>query len=275
MIGDFVWSGIDYLGEVGLGAWEYRDYAPLPLAPGWVSSGCGRIDLIGNLLGEALYTRVTLEKEQGPLMAVRPIRSAREKHSPSAWKMSNALPTWNWRGCDRKKAVVEVYARAAQVSLKLNGVVLEKKKVPSNLAVRFSVPWQPGVLTASALDEKGNIIGSSSLRSLGSNTLLSLLPEKPTVSPGEICFVRLRYVDEYGEVLPTARGILKVRVDGGELLGLGSACSYNPIGFVSDRTDTYYGEALAAIRAGGEGLVKIDAMDGTYSGSAVITIRSV
>ena len=165
-----------------------------------------------------------------------------------------------------------MYARAAQVSLKLNGIVLEKKKVPSNLVTRFSVPWQPGVLTASVLDEHGAPVGSCRLQSLGKKTFLSVLPEKPKASPGEICFIRLRYTDEYGDVLPRERGLLQIDVEGCELLGMGSACPYNPLGFTGSRTDTYYGEALAVIRAGGDSPVRISATDGTYTGSAVIPV---
>ncbi|MCM1368722.1 MAG: glycoside hydrolase family 2, partial [Roseburia sp.] len=57
LIGDFVWAGMDYLGEVGVGSWEYREYAPeFTHGVGWVTAGSGRIDLLGNPLGEALYT---------------------------------------------------------------------------------------------------------------------------------------------------------------------------------------------------------------------------
>ena len=272
IIGDFVWSGMDYLGEVGLGAWEYREYAPIPPGPGWVSSGCGRIDLTGTPLGEASYIRVALGTEPGPLMAVRPVHSRREKHTPSAWKMSDALPTWNWRGCDGNKASVEVYARGAQVVLKLNDTVVGKKAVPRSLLVRFTVPWQPGILTAEVLDEQGSVSGTCSLRSLGKETRLSVIPEKEEAAPGEICFIRLRYTDENGDVLPRQRGTLQVRVENGELLGLGSGCPYNRTGFTTDRTDTYYGEALAAVRAGEDGPIRIIVNDRTYYGNAEIKV---
>ena len=57
LVGDFVWAGMDYLGEVMVGSWEYADYAEtFDGGPGWVSAGSGRIDLTGKPLGEALYT---------------------------------------------------------------------------------------------------------------------------------------------------------------------------------------------------------------------------
>lgn len=57
LVGDFVWAGMDYLGEVMVGSWEYEDYAKnFDGGLGWVSAGSGRIDLTGKPLGEALYT---------------------------------------------------------------------------------------------------------------------------------------------------------------------------------------------------------------------------
>ncbi|MBQ4381238.1 MAG: glycoside hydrolase family 2, partial [Oscillospiraceae bacterium] len=74
LIGDFVWAGIDYLGEVMIGSWEYGDYAKnFDAGLGWMSAGSGRIDLTGKPLGEALYTQVAFELERGPFIAVRPI----------------------------------------------------------------------------------------------------------------------------------------------------------------------------------------------------------
>ena len=91
LLGDFVWSGIDYLGEDGIGAWEYKEYAPeFEHNVGWISAGAGRIDLTGKPLGEALYTQVAFEQDSGPFLAVRPICHAGRSHSPSAWKMTNA-----------------------------------------------------------------------------------------------------------------------------------------------------------------------------------------
>ena len=126
LLGDFVWAGMDYLGEVGIGAWEYPDYVPdFSHGPGWIAAGAGRIDLIGRTQGEALYTRVALEREKGPLLAVWPVNHTKEKHSPSAWRMSHAIPSWSWHGCEGKPAMVEVYARAAKVTLKINGKTVD------------------------------------------------------------------------------------------------------------------------------------------------------
>ena len=105
LVGDFVWAGMDYLGEVMVGSWEYADYAEtFDGGPDFVSAGSGRIDLTGKPLGEALYTRVALEKDNGPYIAVCPVNHTGDRHSPSAWKMTNAMPSWSWTGCEGQEA---------------------------------------------------------------------------------------------------------------------------------------------------------------------------
>ena len=64
-------------------------------------------------MAEAAYTRVAFGLEEGPVLAVRPVNHTGDRHSPSAWKMTNAISSWSWPGCEGKPAVVEVYTRAA------------------------------------------------------------------------------------------------------------------------------------------------------------------
>ena len=78
------------------------------------------------------------------------------------------------------------------------------------------------------------------------------MPEVETIQPDQLLYVRLRYTDDQGMVKPALRGEIHVSVIGGQLLALGNACSYNERGYLTDTTDTYYGEALAIIRPEGE-----------------------
>ena len=81
--------------------------------------------------------------------------------------------------------------------------------------------------------------------------------EEESLKAGGLGFIRLRFTDENGVWKPLARDILKVSVEGGELLGLGSANSYVRGNYTTDSTDTYYGEALAIVRAGAGDELKI------------------
>lgn len=261
LIGDFVWAGMDYLGEVGVGSWEYREYAPdFKHSVGWMTAGSGRIDLIGNPLGEALYTLVAFELTDKPQIAVVPVSHTGEKHSPSAWKFSNAIPSWSWNGLDGKKAKVEVYSRAPVVELYINGKKVGRKKFKKNCRFDFDVKYRGGEITAVNLDKNGNELARSSLKTAGDETKLSVVPEKPEVEKGEVCFVRLKYTDEGGTVKPLERDVINVEVGGGELLAVGCAAPFNNIGYTGSSTGTYYGEALAVVRATGD-TVRIAACD--------------
>ncbi|WEV46811.1 DUF4982 domain-containing protein [Bifidobacterium sp. ESL0690] len=273
LIGDFVWAGMDYMGETGVGAWEYKDYAPAENSFGWLTAGSGRLDLTGRVTGEALYTRVALEKDQGPYLAVQPVNHTGDKHSPSAWRMTNATPSWSWDGYEGHKASVEVYARAASVALILNGQEIGRKTLRNDCLARFSCEYQPGTLEAVSFDASSTEIGRCTLASAQGATQLtsSLEPESgfeesqsvsmdtdtterkrdlassDTCRPGHLAYVRVRYTDAAGITKPLERGILNATVSAGRLVAFGSAAPFNPGSFVIGRTDTYYGEALAII----------------------------
>ena len=275
LVGDFVWAGMDYLGEVMVGSWEYADYAEtFDGGPGWVSAGSGRIDLTGKPLGEALYTRVALEADNGPYIAVCPVNHTGDRHSPSAWKMTNAMPSWSWTGCEGRKASVEVYARAARVELVLNGHTVGSKTLKNDCLARFSIPYESGTLEAVSYDAADHEIGRCKLQSAGGTTRLTLDAEEPTVKPGHLCYVRLRYTDENGITKPLARGSIQVQVRGGTLVGLGSACPFNKHSYLDSETDTYYGEALAIVRMGDGDAMTIAASDGKYSAELTVPAQA-
>lgn len=275
LVGDFVWAGMDYLGEVMVGSWEYADYAEtFDGGLGWVSAGSGRIDLTGKPLGEALYTRVALEADNGPYIAVCPVNHTGDRHSPSAWKMTNAMPSWSWTGCEGRKASVEVYARAARVELVLNGHTVGSKTLKNDCLARFSIPYESGTLEAVSYDAADHEIGRCKLQSAGGTTRLTLDAEEPTVKPGHLCYIRLRYTDENGITKPLVRGSIQVQVRGGTLVGLGSACPFNKHSYLDSETDTYYGEALAIVRKGDGDAMTIAASDGEYSAELTVPAQA-
>ncbi len=273
LVGDFVWAGMDYLGEVMVGSWEYEDYAKnFDGGLGWVSAGSGRIDLTGKPLGEALYTRVALEKDNGPYIAVCPVNHTGDRHSPSAWKMTNAMPSWSWTGCEGKKASIEVYARAARVELWLNGRIVGRKALKNDCLAKFSVPYEPGRLEAVSYDAQGCELGRCTLTTAGQQTQITAEPEQSSVQAGHLCYIRLRYTDDKGITKPLARGNIKVEVDGGTLVGLGNACPYHERSYLDCVADTYYGEALAIVRAGEGNSLTLTADDGMYSTAVTVPV---
>ncbi len=274
LIGDFVWAGTDYLGEVMVGSWEYGDYAKnFNAGPGWISAGSGRIDLTGKPLGEALYTRVALERENGPYIAVRPL-CHEGKHSPSAWKMTNAMPSWSWRGFEGKPAEIEVYARAARVDLRLNDKVVGSKRFDGkDCLFRFKIPYQNGSLEAIAYNEQGDEIGRDTLKTAELRTVLTAESETGAVRRDHPAFIRIRYTDAYGTTKPAMRGILKATVTGGTLEAFGSACPFYEYDYRGNVADTYYGEALAIVRAGDGEQITLTVTDGERTAETTVRIE--
>ena len=272
LIGDFVWSGMDYLGESGLGAWEYLPRAAGQHPEGWVSSGCGRIDLTGKPLGEALYTRVALEHAPGPFIAVRPVNHTFHRHSPSAWKMTNAIPSWSWQGCEGRIAHVEVYARAAYVELWLNGQRVGRRWLRRDCRAHFYLRYRPGTLEARAFSADGCELGRHALTSAGPTAQLALDPEEATAHAGRLCYVRLRYADADGRTTPLQESAIRVEVAGGRLVALGSGCPYQTGSFLAPETGVYHGEALAILLPDGSGPVTLTATGGPFTGRIVLPV---
>ena len=272
LIGDFVWAGIDYIGETGLGAWEYEDYAPKDASEhGWLTAGAGRLDITGSPLGEAYYTRVALEHDSGPYIAVRPVYQT-GPHSSSAWKMTDALRSWSYRGCDGLPATVEVYSNAAKVRLELNGATIGVKKVRDCVA-KFSTTYHDGTRVAVALDGNGHEIGRDELTTAQEFTRLTVVPETgelgcdrlASVPARGLLHLRLRYTDGHGVWKPMEKHEIRVSVAGGTLKAAGNGAPYNPDGYLNSTLRTYYGQGLVIVQADRGGTLVVTAEDGTNS----------
>ena len=270
IIGDFVWAGWDYIGETGDGAAEYSDYkneAPHTRMTG----NNGRIDLLGKPRAEAAYTRVAFEQEKGPFIAVKPVYQ-KEKLQLTGWALTKALESWSWRGCDGESTEVEVFARAAEVELLINGETVGRKKV-KKCRTKFQVTYHDGEITAISYDSDGRELGRQTLQTAGADTILSICPEKTLAEPEELLFIPLQYTDSKGSWKPMEKHELKVSVENGTLEGLGSACAYVEGNYAQDTTKTYYGEAMAVVRAGKNGSVMLTVSDEKETYKCEIPVR--
>ena len=270
ILGDFVWSGWEYIGETGDGAAEYEDYkGKLPHTR--MTGNNGRIDLLGKPRAEAAYTRVAFERETGPFIAVKPVYQ-KENLQLTGWALTKALESWSWRGCAGEKAEVEVFARAAEVELLVNGKKVARGKV-KKCRSKFHIPYEDGEITAISYDENGHEINRQTLVTAGAETTLHIKPEQESVEAGRLLFVPLQYGDVNGTWKPMEKHHLKVTVENGILEGLGSACSYVEGNYAQDTVDTYYGEAMAVVRAGNGETVKIIVSDETNTYSCEIPVK--
>ncbi|MDE6056279.1 MAG: DUF4982 domain-containing protein [Lachnospiraceae bacterium] len=249
LIGDFMWTAWDYLGEAGLGAWAYTEDAmsfnkPYP----WLLGGAGVIDLIGHGDGSALLAKAVWGKNNGQIgIAVTPANHPGIEVIKSAWRGTNAIPSWSWKGCEGNPVTVEVYTKAAKVVLSLNGNVIGET-APENCKVCFETIYQPGELSAVGYDQNGAAIESGSLYSAVGNNKICLRAESSAIANDAVVFVEVNICGENGVVESNADEMLTVRAEGAEILGFGSAQRRTEESFVTFGYTSYYGRALAAVR---------------------------
>jgi beta-galactosidase len=126
---------------------------------------------------------------------------------------------------------------------------------------RLKVPYEDGEITAVSYDEFGAEIGRYSMKTAGEESVLRVTAEEKEVKKGGLSFVRLQYTDNDGIWQPQGIHNLNVTVENGELLGLGSANPYVKGNYTEDTVRTYFGEAMAVVRAGESGAVRVTVTD--------------
>lgn len=266
LVGDFVWSAWDYIGEACIGDWTYHSYPGLPLL-----AGQGMIDITGKPLATMAFMQIVWGLRKEPFLAVSPLHHAHETPSKGAWQFTNGIDSWTWQGYEGEKATVEVYSAAPRVRLKLNGRTVGERNTKNHRAV-FRLRYAPGTLRAEALNEDGKIMATSELKTGGSETILSIRPEKAVAKPGEIVYVPIAFTDKDGVLKPYLEKTVALSVTGGALLGFGSAlCKTNEV-FDQPHHRTYRGRALAVVRAGAQKNVIIRAESEALSGMVEIEV---
>ncbi|CAN7248299.1 DUF4982 domain-containing protein [Phenylobacterium sp. LjRoot219] len=280
LLGDFVWTAMDYLGEAGLGGGVYAaDAKGLALgAWPWVVAGCGDLDLIGNAKGPSLARDV--------VWGLSPLEIAVQKPPPEGkvevlrpWGWSDERQSWSWPGQDGKPLAVRVYTAGDRVELRLNGQLVEAKPVTAAdlKHVEFKVPYAAGTLEAVAF-QGGRELARRRLITAGAPAAIRLVPEGKGVGGagrGDVAYVAVEVVDAQGRRVPDVEQAVQLSISGpAELAGFGSA---NPLAvgsFQSAAAKTWDGRALLIVRgAGRPGRVRIEARaEGLKSGAATLRL---
>ena len=254
LVGDFMWTAWDYIGEVSLGAWYNSDENPdFTQKYPCLLAGAGAIDLIGNPTGEVLRAKAIWSKDDKPYLAVRPV--SRKPLIKAAWRGTNSIPSWSWKGMEGVETQVEVFTTAPQAKLYLNNRLIGEKPVDNNVAT-FDVAYEPGTLKAVTIDSSGNE-HEAILTSANGKTRITANTEKATYHTGDLIYLNIDLTDANGIVESNADTQLSVKVDGAELLGFGSANPRTTERFNTGRYTTYYGRAQAVLRAETSGSISL------------------
>ena len=248
LIGDCMWAGWDYLGEAGVGLPVYgkgnKEFVkPYPC----ICADVGSVNLLGQIESQGHYAQAIWGFSEKPYIAVRPVDHSGEPYFLGKWRLTDAIPSWTWHGCEGKKAEISVYSQGDCIVLSLNGKKLGQKKLVDCKA-DFSVSYAAGELVAVSLDTTGKEISRTSLQTAEKTVIPVIEAEKPYLKDADIHYVWIHLKDENGILNMQAETDVTVAVTGGELLALGSANAMTEDNYLSGCCKTHRGSALAIVR---------------------------
>jgi beta-galactosidase len=254
VIGDFVWTGMDYLGETGIGHTQYftaKDTDKFAMTWPWFNSWCGDIDITGNKKPQMYYKDVIWGNSKLEMNVHAPVPEGKTEKI-SYWGWYDEYPTWNWMGNEDKTLQVSVYSTGTSVRLVLNGRVIGEKELTKadKMKATFAVPYEPGELKAVA-SENGKVIAEKILKTTGQAAEIRLTADRNPIHAdrNDLSYITIEVVDEFGQVVSDATTSVKLEVSGnGELAGSGNACPYDMESIGNTTVRIYRGKALAIVR---------------------------
>ena len=275
VLGDFVWTAVDYLGEAGIahtGLDSTRNF-PLPKFP-WFNSWCGDIDLIGGKKPQSYYRDVVWNRSKLEMLVHAPIPEG-HKEAVSYWGWPEERHSYTFPGAEGKPLLVNVYTRYETVRLVLNGKIIgeQNASAQTKLTATFNVNYQPGVLKAIGL-KNGKAVDSVELKTAGKPARIRLTADRTRIqaTPGNLVYITAEVLDEKGQLVPDASNLLHFNISGGgEIIATGNA---DPTGMESmqqPKHKTFEGKCLIIVRSKKAGKIRLNAAgENLQDGSVVI-----
>jgi len=245
-VGDFMWTGIDYLGE---STWPFKGFAS------------GAMDITG-------YPKDAYYFYQS-LWTNRPVL--------------HLFPHWNWPGREGQVIPVLAYTNCSSVELFLNGRSLGEKRLEfpaqgtsggwnsyaqpvvkattNDLHLSWDVPYEPGELRALGRLRNGEGACVASVRTAGPPSAIRLTVDRDTVTtaPGNVAHAQVEILDSAGTVVPTADDLVRYTITGGSILLVDNADLRDLEPYRADRRRVFNGRGLVIVRAGTPGAIRLTA----------------
>ncbi|CAI7976517.1 beta-galactosidase [Frankia sp. Hr75.2] len=282
VIGDFTWTGWDYLGEPGTGRIEYEGDSETTNSAlnhqggyPWLTAWCGDIDITGHRRPASYYREIVFGLRGEPYIAVhRPEHFGRAVRVAMWWSWSDSVSSWSWNGHEGRPVRLEVYSAADEIELLINGrrVGTAPAGEKNRFRAEFETVYEPGEIVAVAYTG-GRETGRTSLRSATGEVHLDAATDRTriTADDTDLAYVALTLVDGAGNLYNTADRKVAVEVTGPAVLqGFGSADPRTTENFFDTVRTTFDGRALAVIRPTAPGSITVTA---TAEGCEPSTVR--
>ena len=266
VIGDFCWTGWDYLGEVGVGRVRPATAAGLAgfLGPfPYLTAEAGDIDITGVRRPASYFRETVFGLRDTPYIAVQKPSLFGVELAVNSFGWRGLEGRWTWPGDEGHPVTIEVYSSADEVELLVNGRSAGRAAAgaPAGYIAEFTATYEPGTVTAIAYNN-GVESDRSELSTAGPVETLRLAPELDhlDLTDEALAFVRIALVDKDGRVNPSEKRTVTVTVEGpGVLQGLGSSDPQPDEPITGPNRTTHAGQLLAVVRPTGTGRLVIKA----------------
>ncbi|MBO5657310.1 MAG: DUF4982 domain-containing protein, partial [Agathobacter sp.] len=258
LIGDFSWTGWDYIGEagIGIGAYNFGEGGFGATYPCQLAY-CGDIDITGFRRPMSYYKEVVYGLRKEPYIAVQNPYKYGEHLIKTPWIYSDAIASWTYDNCQDKPVIVEVYASGTEVELFKNGVSLGRKPSgdPVGCMVEFETTYEPGTLTAVVYDN-GEEVARHSLSSAQGESHL-VVDKEAAYASGELTYLNIAMEDALGVVDTTREDVITITLEGAKLLGFGTGNPKPNYNYNSTTIALYFGRAQAILEVTEPGMAKV------------------
>ncbi len=283
IIGDFVWTAIDYLGESSIGRWYYpgdipgehweNDFFP------WHGAYCGDIDLTGWRKPISHYRNILWNSKEKLYMAVREPNPDSGEIKLTLWSVWPKWESWTWPGYEGKNIQVEVYSKYPKVRLYLNNKLIGEQTTTceQQFKATFSLPYSPGLLKVVGI-ENDKEMESTILQTSGDATKIKLTADRKEILANgqDLSFVTIEITDKDGIDQPNANNRLYFKIEGaGTIAGVANADIKDVDPYVGDTRKAWKGRALVVIKSNHEtGDIKLTVTSMCLS-EAFINIKTI
>jgi beta-galactosidase len=254
VLGDFVWTGFDYLGEASIGWRGYphdENYFP------WNHAFCGDIDICGWKRPQSFYRDVLWEVgDQLSIFVTPPVPSFPVKEnraSWSKWHWHDHVAEWNWEGYENQPLTVVTYSGHEKVELFLNGISLgQKTLIPEDYHVAlWEVPYQSGELKVVGY-EGDSIKATQLLQTAKPPVQLKLTADRSEIqaSGQDLSFITVEVLDENGFRNPKSENLVNFEISGpGKIVAVASSNPMSAESFQQPQRKVWKGRCLVIVKS--------------------------